>query len=282
MANETPNLSHEQALAYLKAAKAEGNLSATHQVELAGLLGTEVRLTLIETFAKQGKVEELVEVLHLEDAFVKEVEKQIMFQLLRSGEKMLNFDQVLKTFTPEMLVAACDFQNPKLVLTTKGRSFKDLVAAMDAHKTISDQENIYVNKIYNDDQAELPLENWGAYIVDGAAEMAVIRTFDNENLTLGERLKLCGEHQTKHHLRGMDRWIYAQLIMQALKDGEPIDAKYTCTILDGDPALSASHVPDAGLNLCLKHSRVRFSWNRPESRHEEERFRRSVGGDVPC
>ena len=78
-------------------------------------------------------------------------------------------------------------------------------------------------------------------IVDGAKEMP-LKEDDDTELTFAERIK---NRKTKPGEKGMERHAYALLMMESLRKGEPID-KDTYTLLDDDPALSASGVPRTG------------------------------------
>jgi len=219
----------------------------------------------------------LIESLKLEEGFAKALETQRAFQLLREGERAPDFGQVMKTFTPEMLAAAQTFQNPTLILSTKGRSFNDLVSVMDGHNTIEGQEDVYVDEIYRNHADRKP-ENWGGYIVEGTRETD-LHDFDDTSLTLRDRLRRFADHKKTNGVSGMDRFKYTQLMLQTLKDGEPIDHNYTWTILDGDPALSDSRVLNAAWDPGDDHF-VLFDWPHPGDAYDYYRFRRSVGGDV--
>jgi len=282
LAANLKNLTPEQ-LTRLAQLGESAKIAATTRSKGNGILSSAYRTPGIVSPAiissESPEFRELAEQLRLEEGYAREMEKQRTFQLLSVGEKAPNFSQVMKAFTPEMLVAAQGFQNPMLTFSTKGRSFNDLVAAMDAHKTIPDQEDAYVSGIYNDDQAERPLETWGAYIVDGPREMDVIRDFDDETLILRERLKRFADYKKANGLKGMDRWKYAQLMMQAIKNGRPLDHDWTWTMLDSDPALSTSLVPFAFWSP--SNRRVNFDSGHPGYGYGGVRLRRSVGGDVP-
>ncbi len=276
MAKEKPNQSHELPGTDFRPRVAETLESGSYKRAVS----TPYRI--------QGLSDMERTIYRLEKEYDSALETQKAFQLLRSGEKAPDFDQVMKIFTPEMLVTAQSFQNPTLILSTKGRSFNDLVSAMDAHKTMPEQGDVHAGKIFNDDQAKRPLENWGAYIVDGPRKMSVIREFDDETLILRERLKRFAEYKEANKLSGMNRWKYAQLMMQALKDGKPIDSECTWTMLDEDPALSNIIVPNAHwdqndnrISFLNQDCVVSFFWIFLGDQGGYNWFRRSVGGDVP-
>lgn len=299
MFNKTPDQAHVQAIAVLKSAAAEGTLSDVHKTELAELLRTDVRPKIAGTLesdntqpastasfvkapaiviAQPRHVKEIVERLKLEEGYAGAIETQEFFQLLRGGKKAPDFGQVLKAFTPEMLAAAQDFQNPTLILKTKGRSFDDLVAAMDAHKTMDPQRDVHVDGLYKEYVSQRP-ENWGAYIIEAPVDPEIL-DFDDTDLTLGERLKKFTAYKISAVVGGMDRIKYAHAMMEGLKEGRPIDHRFW-TMLDEDPALSDFCVPSAGWGPDRTIRRVGFGWDCLEHRYDFYRLRRSVGGDVP-
>lgn len=219
-----------------------------------------------------------ISTLRLEDGYYDAVRTQETFKLLKPGEKAPDFTQVMKVFTSEMLQAAQRFQEPRLILITKGCSFDDLLDAMDTHKIIPSQTNSFVADPYLRFPAQRP-ENWGAYIVEGAKVMNA-HNFDYVELSFRKRLEQFATHKRANGLSGMDRFKYAQLMMQTLKEGEPIDAdKWFGTILDEDPALVHSYVPYAWWYPNVR--RVEFTLTESRSRFDYYRFRRSVGGEVP-
>lgn len=305
MTKETPIPSHELALAVLESAAKEGTLSEAHKARLAELAGQSVRSNVTETLAASSgvsaakapaviiaqprEVKELVESLKLEEGYAEAMETHKFFRLLKTRENAPDFGQVLKAFTPEMLVAAQDFQEPTLELTTKGRSFNELVAAIDSHREKLNGRIIpyvdnprrlnptYVDDLFKRRTTQKP-EHWGAYIVEGRKEMD-LHDFDDIKLTLKERLKRFADYKKATGVQGMDRLKYAHVMMQKLKYGEPIDAK-SWTVLDEDPALSDSRVPRAQW-VPGGSAHVRFRWFRPERQRDNGRFRCSVGGDVP-
>ena len=226
--------------------------------------------------AEPADTAELVKSLGLEEGFSDTMETQRTFQLLRAGQKAPDFGQVLKIFTPEMLARASELQNPQLTLITPDRSFNDLVSAMDGHKTMPGQNNTYVGSIFRQ-YADQKSENWGAYIIESPEDVKV-QDFDNTDLILKNRLTGFADHKKATGVNGMDRWKFAHAMMQALKEGRPIDVEFW-TMLDEDPAMSDSRVPDAYWDPGYRQ--VYFDWSPPGLPFDYSRFRRSVGGDVP-
>lgn len=219
--------------------------------------------------------------LRLEEGYAEIVATQKFFELISAGEEVPDFGKVLRTFTPEMLEAARDFQEPTLILPTKGRSFSDLIAATNGHRTMpglkdSSLSGIYFDGTFNAYASQKP-ELWRAYIIEGAVDMG-IHGFDDGNLQFGYRLQRYANHKIVNGLGGVDRWKYMSLMMQALKNGRPIDSKFL-TILDEDPA-----VPPPGMS-CAHWSlepypsvffKTGWSWYYSDG----VRFRRSVGGNA--
>ena len=226
--------------------------------------------------ARSADVKKLIESLRLEEGFKEEMEKQRTFQLLKTGQEVPDFGRILKTFTTEMLVAIQNVQSPKLRLITPDRSFNDLVSAMDGHKTMPGQNDTYVDSIFSRHANQKP-ENWGAHIIESPEDVEV-QGFDNFDLTRRERLKIFANHKKVTGVNGMDRWKFAHAMMQALKEGRPIDVKFW-TMLDEDPAMSDSQLPCA--YWLPDYRQVDFDWAHPGDPFGRGRFRRSVGGDVP-
>lgn len=222
-----------------------------------------------------ANVRRLIEDLRLEEGYAEALETLKFFQLLRSGEKAPDFSRVLKTFTPAMRDAAQKFQEPRrLVLITKGRSFDDLVYAMNAHKTMPRQDDIFVAAIYRKRASQKP-KRWGAYIVEAPVDVDV-QNFDDTALTLRGRLKRFSKYKKDNKsakIGGMDRLKHASTMMQAFKEGKVIDDD-TYTILDEDSALSEFRIP--GAEWCSG-----YDWFPLKHSNKYVRFRRSVGGDVP-
>lgn len=235
------------------------------------------------------EVRKLIESLKLENEYAEAVETQKVFELLQPGEKVPDYGQVLTAFTPEMLVAAQNFKRPSLILNTKGRSFYDLVEAMDLHRIMTRQEDVYVHDMLFEHADQRP-ERWSAYIMEGALEVDV-RDFDIFS-SLTNRMALFDAYKKINGIHGMDRWKYAQHTLGALKNGFPGDDYFYSTILDEDPATSDSHILYAGWRLnpgerlpedhSLEHKLVFGPADEPEShRGPGLWFRPSVGGDIP-
>lgn len=224
---------------------------------------------------QSAEIKKAIEDLGLEEGFTEAMDTQRTFQLLRTGQEAPDFGRILKAFTPEMLTAIQNAQNPQLILKTQGRSFNDLVSAMNGHKTMPGQDNAYVNDLFHR-HAGQKSENWGAYIIESPTDVEV-QDFDNTDLVKKERLAVFASHKKTTGVNGMDRWKFTHAMMQALKEGNSLDVKFW-TMLDEDPALSASQLPYA----CWLpvNRRVYFFWGHPGDPSGIIRFRRSVGGDV--
>jgi len=246
--------------------------------EASRIIGKAARDGVEETVAGYRapaiiSAESLVEQLGLEEGYAHAMATHEAFGLAKPNE-IPDFGAVLKTFTPEMLHAAKGFQHPELVLPTKGRSFSDLVSAMDGHKTMPRQSDVYVNDFLHKHHKKP--KNWSAYIVE-APTVVDVYDFDDLDLTLGNRIERFANHKKENGVNGMDRMTYSHLMMQKLQTGEPIDQEFW-TMLDEDLALSNSHVPFADWSLDRRG--VVFGSVRPVHRYGDARFRRSVGGDM--
>ena len=202
-----------------------------------------------------------------------------------------------------MLIAAQSFQAPTLALKTEGRSFSDLVSAMGGHKTMPNQEKIYVvdddlNSLFFDSPSRWlsnrKTETWEAHIIETPTE-AGAHEFDDTDFTLKERLEEFTKYKETNGVNGMDCFKYIHLMMQKIKDGEPIDAElWWRTILDEELA-SDTHAPGIWLRIILDkesasgtrvpyacwNSNLSFGWAFSYDFSNSARFRRSVGGVVP-
>jgi len=217
----------------------------------------------------------LVELLKLEEGYDGAVETQKVFQLLRSGESIPDISSVLGVFTPEMLLTAQSFQKPTLTLTTKGRSFNDLVSAMDGHKTISGQNDASVDVLFSQ-YAKRKQKYWGAHIIEGPFEIET-SDFDNVDRLLKERFKNFENAKKVGGFSGIDRWKYAHLMMQALTNKGTLDTEL-CTLLNEDPASYETRF--MGANWCQVRRQVEFRWGDSSANFRVGRFRRSVGGFI--
>jgi hypothetical protein len=283
----------EHALSILIEANKRGCLDSSVKAKLVELVRPEIDTMIAYHTAQsdeehsrifkpeptKAEIRKMVESLRLEDGYTDAMETQKCFQLLKAGEKTPYFDQVLNVFTPKMLTWAQKFQNPTLILRLKDRSFNDLISAMDGHKTMEEQGRVHVDEPYHEYADHKP-DQWGAYIVDGEPEMETL-FFDDTERTLNDRCKLYAEYKCVNGLSGMDRLKYAQLMMQSLKQGNPIDAEWTRTLLDEDPSFSITHAPNAFWHSTLNCPY--FYWPQPGNDGFDDislRLRRSAGGKV--
>jgi len=183
------------------------------------------------------------------------------------------FEKAMAVFTPEMLELAATFQEPTLLLVPE-TSFAVKVNAIDAKKTMEGQIGTYQSDLYKKtDTGSEKITGWKAVIVDGAKEMG-LKEGDDVKQRFDKRIE-ARKAVRKHDEKGMERHAYALLMMESLRKGEPID-KGTYTLLDDDPALSASDVPDAGWD----DDRVRFFALPPGGVGGHARLRSAVGGVV--
>jgi len=184
------------------------------------------------------------------------------------------FEKAMSAFKPEELEIASYFQKPVLLLIPE-TSFAAKVRTLDAHKQGMQENNTYVDDIFTKtDSGSDKITGWRAVIVDGAQEMEPYEG-DNLDLKFAKRIKN-RKSARKPGEKGMDRHRYALLMMEAIRNGDPID-KELYTLLDDDPALSASDVPNADCPLSRK---VLFNTVDPDGADDCARFRSSVGGDV--
>jgi len=276
---------------------------------LSGLVQQEAEIPKIPQapamiFSQPKEIQEAIKSLNLEEDFEKAVETQSFFELLRFKQKIPDFNQILRVFTPEMLAIAQSFQAPTLILETEGQSFSDLVSAMDYHRTMPNQEETYVvdddlNSLFWDSPSRQSSnrkpEEWEAHIIETPTE-AGVHDFDDTGLTLEERLEEFTKYKAANGVNGMDCFKYIHFMMQKIKDGEPIDAELwrRTTILD-DELVSSTHAPGPWLRTILDKesasgtripcarwsSNLHFGWAFSYNFSNSVRFRRSVGGEVP-
>ncbi len=233
-----------------------------------------------ETVPASPEANELIEKLSLREQYATCLKTLSFYGFLgENGEAKKgdvprpSFEKAIAVFTPEMLALAATFQEPTLLLVPE-TSFVAKVKAIDAHKAMKGQVDTYQTDLYKkSDSGSETITGWKAVIVDGAKEMP-LKEDDDTELTFAERIK---NRKTKPGEKGMERHAYALLMMESLRKGEPID-KDTYTLLDDDPALSASGVPRAYWYDDLR--RVRFDAYGPGVVLGAARLRSVVGGDV--
>lgn len=246
-------------------------------VVLSGLAEEVTKLrsapTIISGLPEDTK--KLAELLKLEEGYEGAAETQKVFQLLRLGENIPDINTVLGVFTPEMLVMAQSFQKPTLTLTSKGRSFNDLISAMDGHKTIRGQNDASVDVLFSQ-YAKRKQKYWGAHIIEGPSEIKAADFDDVEGLLM-ERIKNFDSAKKNKGFSGMDRWKYAHLMMQKLTNKDTLDIEQ-CTLLNEDPASYETRF--MGANWCQVRRQVEFRWGDSGTSFRVGRFRRSVGGFI--
>jgi len=184
-----------------------------------------------------------------------------------------SYEEAKTTFKPNELAIARGFQKPILLLIPE-ISLEALVKATDAHKQIEQgSDTVITYSTYTDSRSD-KITGWRAVIVDGAHEM---EAYDGNqpDLKSDERIEVRKAARKKGE-KGMDRYKYALLMMDAVRNGKPIDGNLY-TVLDDDPViLDLWRVPIAG--FCLGSGRIFFAWDHDIG--ESAQFRSSVGGDV--
>jgi hypothetical protein len=220
-------------------------------------------------------VQRMAEILLLEDKYSEATETQKVFELLKPGQQIPDYGQVLRTFSPYMLQTALEFKKPKLVLPTQGRSFSELMDSIRSHRVIDELIKISTLEPYHSGLNVAPFQ-WGAFIVEGLEFPGGLDS-DHLNLPLNRRLKAFDEYRERQGLDGMDRWKYIHLAMQALRNKSPIDAE-SWTLLDQDPILMKGMFPHASWSANAR--RMEFGWFHAGFRDQAVRFRRVVGGKI--
>ena len=230
--------------------------------------------------AKVRKIE-LVREMNLERQYMRCVDTVFMFGLLRNnpdsyGDAHLPLiEETLDSFTLDMLELAATFQEPTLLLVPE-TSFAAKVKAIDNHRSMKSQSETYQADLYKkSDSGSEKIAGWRAVIVDGAKEME-LKEGDDVKQRFDKRIE-ARKAGRRPEEKGMDRHAYALLMMEYLRKGEPIDED-TYTLLDDDPAMSASDMPGVGWDYGSRQ--VAFGAGDPGSVNDHARFRSSVGGDV--
>jgi len=226
----------------------------------------------------------VAEKLKLREQYGKKLETLAYFGFLgKNGETKKgdathpSLEKALTSFTLTELEVAATFQEPTLLLVPE-TSFKAKVKAIDAHKN-KGQADSHVDDIFTkSDSGSDKVTGWRVVIVDGAKEME-LKEGDDKEKQFDQRIK-ARKAARKPSEKGMERHTYALLMMEGLRRGEPIDrygsGKNTYTLLDDDPALSDSDVPDADWDA--NDRRVDFGTIRPGCIRNDARLRSSVGG----
>ena len=282
----------DQSIDALKAAKESGQLKPEHIKALEDLI-SDVRPDVTDKLSKgkkdpEAKIAkpdiktELIKKLDLEVQYVKRLETLRHYGFLsENGETKEcdvsppSFEKTMSMFKPEELDIARHFQKPVFLLIPE-TSFSAKVQALNAYKQGIQKKDTYVHDNYiRTDSGSHKIIGWRAVIVDGAQE---IEPYEGDLLHLrdSERIKN-RQNVRKPNEKGMDRHKYILLMMEAISNGDPIDKK-VITLLDDDPAFTASYLPKAKFYLAF--NQVCFTWCDPPYFYDYGRFRSSVGGDI--
>ncbi len=194
----------------------------------------------------------------------------------REGEALPPlFTEIIETFTLEQLELATTFQEPTLLLVPEN-SFESKVKAMDNHKIIEWQHNVFLDDVFSKgDSSSEKITGWKAIIVEGAEEMGP-KEGDDEKTELPDRVKN-RKAMRRPGEKGMDRHAYSMLMMESIENRKPIDMK-TVTPLDDDFASTDSKTLQA--HWYDGAGRVHFVKDSLAIINGPVRFRSSVGGDV--
>jgi len=281
----------DQLIDALRAEKESGHLTAEHIQSLADLI-SDVRPDVAGKFMEEKSITEIkiprspatVELIKRLEAQYGECLTTLKHYgfLTENGEAKEgdinppSFEKVMVAFIPEEFEIASHFQKPVLLLIPE-TSFTAKVKAMDAHKQKGQKYDTLVEDIYKKtDSGSDKITGWRVVIADGAQEMRAHKD-TRPDLHFGARIMIRKGVRKIPYEKGMDRHKYILLMMDAIRSGKPIDKK-SRTILDDDPVLSDSQVPNAGFDP--EDLNVHFGWSIPISTSKTYCFRSSVGGDV--
>ncbi|MBU1018288.1 hypothetical protein KKA33_04655 [Patescibacteria group bacterium] len=286
-------------------AKENGQLTPKHIRALKELISyakpsiTEVLLGEDAVDVKPPNIPDLIRQLNLEVEYSERLNTLKHYGFLNKlGEvkegdvAQPSFEKAMSVFKLEELEIASNFQNPIFLLIPE-TSFAVKVAALNAHKQDVLESDTYVNEIYSKtDSGSEKITGWRTVIVDGYVDK-LCTTVSPPGWTIGWRAhrlnkgddfnsKLVNRIKKRRKARkpcekGMDRHRYALLMMEAVRNGNPVDKKFS-TILDDDSVLLNSDVLIA--NFWYLSSRIDFGAYHPHDHNNLARFRSSVGGDV--
>ena len=185
-----------------------------------------------------------------------------------------SYEAVVAGFKPEELEIATRFIQPMLLIIPEtSLAFKVKVLSACKEKVL--KHETYINEDYRvTDTGPGKITGWRAVIVESAPEIQPYEG-DNVNATFDERIKQRKATRQTYE-KGMDRHRYCLLMMEAVRDGHPVDKKLF-TLLDDDTALSETKVPAADFDP--NNEWIRFNWRYPDDVNVCARFRPSVGGD---
>jgi hypothetical protein len=203
----------------------------------------------------------------------------------REGEaKIPSFKEAMKAITTEELEIARGFQKPTLIIRPE-ISMRAKIRAIDANlpdngRTMSGSEAVtQVNESLTDiDAGSETVTGWRSFIVDGAQEMEPYKG-DPTHETFKDRISW-GQAGFRLSESDIDPDTYLMLVMEAIKNGKPIDQN-TYTIFPGyDPNLGSElAVPRVFLAKWSEYyKRLILSWDAPMHIDPRARMRRCVGG----
>jgi len=283
----------DQLIDALRAEKESGHLTAEHIQSLAelisdvrpdvtGKLKEEKAFTEIRIPRSTATVE-LIKGLNLEAQYGECLSTLKHYGFLAENGEVKEGDvqpptleKTISIFKPEELEIASHFQKPVLLLIPE-TSFTAKVRAMNSHKQKVQKNDAFVDCAYaQTDSSVDKIIGWRVIIADGAQEMRAHKD-TRPDLHFGARIMIRKGVRKIPYEKGMDRHKYILLMMDAIRSGKPIDKK-SRTILDDDPVLCDSQVPNAGFDP--EDRNVHFGWSIPISTSKTYCFRSSVGGDV--
>ncbi len=198
-------------------------------------------------------------------------------------------EKVLRTFSPEQWEAIERLRNPKLILVPP-MEFAAHLTLLNEHANTSSEYHTEVDRLYIN-HASAPSVHWRAFFVEGDQHCdAREELFTNSaaepedwptlhSYIAAEIAERCALSPC---IQGMDRFLYACLMLEGLEHNAPVDSMSKSTVLDGDAAwLKGDHILVPTACFSVMGPRVEFrstaaidnsTWNFP--------IRRAVGGEV--
>ena len=230
----------------------------------------------VEACVRPKLDEVLAKKLNLDEQYSERLTTLKEFGFLKEDKvKTPSFEEAMSTFKPEELEIASHFQKPTLLLVPEN-SFETKVKSLNGYNDgmMLDETYIDRNYFYSDSGSD-QIVGWRVVIVDGANEMEAYEG-DDLKAKLGERVE-SKKNSRKSGEKGMDRHRYVMLMMEAIRNNNPVDQK-SHTILDDDPALTHCFVPFSGFDT--GYHEVSFYQSHPNLVDSNMFLRSSVGGDV--
>jgi hypothetical protein len=245
------------------------------------------RIDIREAITRPSEKARLINRLGLVDQYKDRLDTLDSFAFLRDTSRPMevdiqppSYEAIIKSLRARELKISTGFQKPTLIIRPE-ISMRTKIRAIDANlpdngRFMSGSEAItQVNESFSDiDAGPETVAGWRSFIVDGAREMEPY-IGDSTDKTFKDRISWrqagfgLGEND-------IDPDTYLMLVMEAIKNGHPIDQDTYTLFSRYNPDNS---VPRIFLGKWSKYyKRPILSWDAPLHNDPRARFRSSVGG----